>query len=195
MNSSTPIVLASSSPYRKELLERLNIPFTCQSPNIDESRLNREAPETYVERLAIAKATALAEIYPEHLIIGSDQCSVVASDIVGKPGTRQAAIAQLETCSGKTLTFFTGLALINPLSGWQRAAVSGFEVTFRDLNRAEIERYIDIEQPLDCAGSFKSERLGVSLTQAMHGDDPSALVGLPLIQLSAFLREYGINCP
>ena len=195
MNSSTPIVLASSSPYRKELLERLNIPFTCQSPNIDESRLNQEAPETYVERLAIAKATALAEIYPEHLIIGSDQCSVVASDIVGKPGTRQAAIAQLETCSGKTLTFFTGLALINPISGWQRAAVSRFEVTFRDLNRAEIERYIDIEQPLDCAGSFKSERLGVSLTQAMHGDDPSALVGLPLIQLSAFLREYGINCP
>lgn len=195
MNSSTPIVLASSSPYRKELLERLNIPFACKSPNIDESRLNQEAPETYVERLAIAKATALAEEYPEHLIIGSDQCSVVDGDIVGKPGRREAAIAQLQASSGKTLTFLTGLAVINPLSGWQRTAISRFQVEFRDLSQAEIERYIDAEQPLDCAGSFKSERLGVSLTRAMRGDDPSALVGLPLIQLSAFLREYGINCP
>ncbi|MDG0995786.1 MAG: Maf family protein [Gammaproteobacteria bacterium] len=195
MNFSTPIVLASSSRYRKELLERLNLPFACQSPDIDESQLHHEAADTYVKRLANGKANALAEIYPNHLIIGSDQCSVVDKRIVGKPGTREAAIAQLEASSGKTLTFLTGLAVINPASGWQRTAINRFEVEFRDLSRDEIERYIDAEQPLDCAGSFKSERLGISLTRAMRGDDPSALVGLPLIQLSSFLREYGVNCP
>jgi len=195
MNSNTPLVLASSSRYRKELLERLNIPFACKSPNIDESRQNHESPASYVERLAIAKATALAKEYPKHLIIGSDQCSLVGSEIVGKPGTREAAITQLQASSDRTLTFLTGLAVIEPTSGWQRTAISRFEVEFRNLSQAEIERYVDAEQPLDCAGSFKSERLGVSLTRAMRGDDPTALVGLPLIQLSSFLREYGINCP
>ena len=196
MPDQTPeIILASSSRYRQQLLTRLGLKFASIAADINESRLQNEDPHVYVLRLAQEKATKIAEAYPNHLVIGSDQCAVIEGEIIGKPGDRQTAINQLQQAAGHEIEFLTGLWVMQLNSDWNRHCVEPFKVGFRDLTSEEIERYIDSEQPLDCAGSFKSEGYGVSLCRYMRGDDPSALIGLPLIRLSQMLRDFGINLP
>ena len=199
MTSQNPptnkLILASSSRYRRELLARLHIEFESISPDIDESQQNNEAAATYVERLAQEKAQAIANNHPNHLVIGSDQCTVMNDKIIGKPHTREAAIEQLTSASGKQIEFLTGVCVTHQASTWTRSFVETFLVSFRNLTREEIERYLDIEKPFDCAGSFKSEGYGISLTDAMTGDDPTALIGLPLIRLAQTLREFGWSVP
>lgn len=199
MTSQNPptnkLILASSSRYRRALLSRLNIEFDSISPDIDESQLTNESAHTYVQRLAAEKAHIIANQHQDQLIIGSDQCTVMNAKIIGKPHTREAAIQQLQAASGQQIEFLTGVCVMHQQTGWTRSFVETFWVSFRELSAAEIERYIDTEQPLDCAGSFKSEGLGISLTNAMKGDDPTALVGLPLIRLAQVLREFGWAVP
>lgn len=190
-----PLVLASSSPYRRELLQRLQLPFTCCSPNIDERPLADEAPEVLVQRLAVAKARALRAQFLQHLIIGSDQVAVLDGQILGKPGTAAAAIAQLTAASGRSVTFYTGLCLLDSASGTIQVDCVPFTVHFRSLSPAQISRYIEREQPLDCAGSFKSEGLGISLFRATEGEDATSLIGLPLIRLCDMLSQAGIAIP
>ena len=191
----TPLILASSSPFRKELLARLGIEFDCISPEIDESQRENEQPVEYVQRLAIEKAAKVGEIHQECLIIGSDQCSVNGGEILGKPKDHQHAIEQLSRSSGKTIEFITGVSVSQPHSGWHHEWTESFFVEFRALTLDEIERYLLAEQPYHCAGSFMSEKLGVSLCQSMRGDDPTALIGLPLIKLAQCLREFGMPIP
>ena len=191
----TRLILASSSPYRKELLERLNIEFECISPDIDESSLENEQPGDYVQRLAIEKAAEIGNTHTDSLIIGSDQCCVNNNIILGKPKDRDNAIEQLSAASGKSIEFLTGVSIQHPQSGWHREWMDIFTVKFRQLSLPEIERYLDTEQPFNCAGSFKSEKLGISLCQSMHGDDPTALIGLPLINVAQCLREFGLQVP
>lgn len=186
------LLLASSSSYRHKLLSRLQIPFDTASPDIDESQRMNEAPTAYVQRLATNKALALREHWPQHWIIGSDQCCVIDNQIVGKPRTNEKAIKQLQSCSGQKVAFYTGLCLSAPDGGLQ-ALVEPFEVQFRQLDLAEIKRYVTLEQPLDCAGSFKVEGLGINLFSRLEGKDPNALVGLPLISLLEMLRLAGFN--
>ncbi|WP_404407916.1 Maf family protein [Pseudidiomarina marina] len=187
------IVLASTSPFRRELLKKVVKNFAVAAPLVDETPQQQEAPEHLVERLAIAKAKALAADYPAHVLIGSDQVAVVDGKILGKPGTSENAVKQLEMMRGKTVTFLTGLAVYDSAEQRLQSAVEPFHVTFRDISDAEIAAYVQREQPLNCAGSFKSEALGISLFSRLHGDDPNTLVGLPLIRLLAMLREWGIN--
>lgn len=189
----TSIVLASTSPYRKMLLEKVLPQFACAAPEVDEAPLPDESAQHLVERLAIAKAKALQEHYPEHVLIGSDQVAVVNGAILGKPGTAANAIAQLRAAQGQTVTFYTGLAVYDSAEQRLQSCVEPFEVRFRQLSDDEIAGYVALEQPLNCAGSFKSEGLGISLFSAMRGDDPNSLIGLPLIRLLAMLREWGIN--
>ncbi len=191
----TRLILASSSPYRRELLQRLQLDFECISPNIDESRQENEQAEHYVQRLAIEKAAEIGRQCPEALIIGSDQCSLNDGKILGKPKDRDHAIEQLCAASGKTIEFLTGVSIQHPQSGWQQDWLDIFEVTFRKLSQDEIERYLDTEQPFNCAGSFKSEHLGIALCEAMRGDDPTALIGLPLIKVAQSLRVFGLHVP
>ena len=183
-----PLVLASSSPYRRELLERLQLRFVCQSPNIDETPRPGEDAVSLVKRLAAAKACALRHQFLQHMIIGSDQVAVLDGQIIGKPGNRQAAIQQLQAARGRSLIFYTGLCLYNSSTG--RTQVRGIPtlVTFRQLSDGEIERYLRAETPYNCAGSAKAEGLGISLIAKMEGDDPNALIGLPLIALCDMLR-------
>jgi MAF protein len=188
-----PLVLASTSPFRRELLARLGIPFRTASPAVDESRLPDEAPEALVMRLAEAKARAVAGEYPDTLIVGSDQVACIDGDVLGKPGSRERAIAQLVQASGRTLTFYTGLCLLDAESGRTQVLCEPFRVHFRALTRARIEGYVDRERPFNCAGSFKSEGLGIALFERLEGDDPSALVGLPLIRLVAMLEAEGVE--
>jgi MAF protein len=194
---SLPLLLASSSVYRKQLLEKLQLPFACASPDIDESMLLNEDPHDYVQRLAIEKARALQDDFPNHLIIGSDQCAVIQVDhqqqILGKPHTVEKAIEQLSQASGKTVTFLTGLCVYNSSTQQEISLVEPFTVHFRDLTLQQIERYIEQEKPLDCAGSFKSEGLGIRLFSALEGRDPNSLVGLPLIALVDLLEQQGIR--
>lgn len=189
------LVLASTSPFRRELLSRLQIPFETAAPDTDESPLPDEAPAATAERLAVAKAKAVAARYPNALIIGSDQVAYCANQRFGKPGTRDNAVRQLQAMRGKDIIFHTGLCVFNSLSG--RIQVTGIENTvgFRDLRDDEIEAYLDKEDALNCAGSAKSEGLGISLLRYLRGDDPNALVGLPLIALSAMLRNEGVPLP
>ncbi|PHR63940.1 MAG: septum formation inhibitor Maf [Idiomarina sp.] len=187
------IVLASTSPFRRELLKKVVKNFAVAAPLVDETPQQQEAPEHLVERLAIAKAKALAADYPAHVLIGSDQVAVVDGKILGKPGTSENAVKQLQMMRGKTVTFLTGLAVYDSAEQRLQSAVEPFHVTFRDISDAEIAAYVQREQPLNCAGSFKSEALGISLFSRLHGDDPNTLVGLPLIRLLAMLREWGIN--
>lgn len=191
----TRLILASSSPYRKELLERLHIEFECISPDIDESSLENEQPGAYVQRLAIEKAAEIGNAHAKSLIIGSDQCCVNNNIILGKPKDRDNAIEQLSAASGKSIEFLTGVSIQHPDSGWHREWMDTFTVEFRQLSLVEIERYLDAEQPFNCAGSFKSEKLGISLCESMRGDDPTALIGLPLIKVAQCLREYGLQVP
>ncbi|MCZ4058697.1 Maf family protein [Pantoea sp. LMR881] len=187
------ILLASTSPFRQALLTKLGIPFITASPDVDESPLAGETADALVTRLAIAKAKALAERYPEYWIIGSDQVCVLAGTITGKPHTVENAQAQLRAASGNSITFYTGLALYQPSSQRLLHCCEPFVVHFRPLSDDEIAAYIEKEQPLNCAGSFKSEGLGICLFDRLEGRDPNALIGLPLIALSGMLRDVGIN--
>ena len=190
-----PIVLASSSSYRRELLTRLQLPFTCHSPDIDETPQANESAQALVQRLALSKARALAQHYPQHIIIGSDQVAVLDGKIIGKPLHAEGATQQLSAASGRSLVFLTGLAVIDTRAEIEQVDLVPFTVHFRTLNAAQIQRYIAAEQPFDCAGSFKSEGLGVSLFQATEGSDATSLIGLPLIRLCDMLNACGIAVP
>lgn len=187
------LVLASTSPYRRALLEKLGLPFHCAAPQVDETPLVGESAPALVRRLAEAKANALASQYPDHLLIGSDQVCVVKDIITGKPHNRENAFHQLQSASGQRITFYTGLALFDSRSGQMRSLCEPFHVHFRLLSTAEIAGYLDKEQPWDCAGSFKCEGLGISLFSQLEGSDPNTLVGLPLITLTTLLIEAGLN--
>lgn len=190
-----PLVLASSSPYRRELLARLRLPFTWSAPQIDESRHGDEDADTLVRRLSLEKAQTLREAYPQHLIIGSDQVAVLGSQILGKPHTLERARDQLLAASGNSVTFLTGLTLINSATGLQQTDCVPFTVHFRSLSEAQIMRYLSAEQPFDCAGSFKAEGLGISLFRSTEGSDSNSLIGLPLIRLVDMLQANGIEIP
>ncbi len=189
----TTLILASTSPYRRALLQRLGLPFTASKPGVDETRLPDESAASMVCRLAREKARAVAQTHPEAWVIGSDQCAVLDEHILGKPGTHARAFEQLKAASGKQVVFHTGLCLIQLASGFERVVNVPFNVHFRELGDQEIEHYLQREQPYDCAGSFKSEGLGITLFESMQGSDPSSLIGLPLIALCAMLREAGLD--
>lgn len=189
------LVLASTSPYRRELLGRLHLPFEVCAPETDETPLPGEAPAATAERLAVAKAAAVAARFPDALIVGSDQVAYSGTQRHGKPGTRENARLQLRSLSGKVVVFHTGLCLLNSESGRRHVRGVATEVRFRELADAEIERYLDQEDALNCAGSARSEGLGISLLEWMKSDDPTALVGLPLIALAEMLRAEGLQLP
>jgi len=191
--SHPPIVLASTSPFRRALLQRLGLEFVTASPNTDETRLAGESPEHLVTRLAEAKARAIAGKHPNALIIGSDQVACVDGEVLGKPGNRERAIAQLSRATGKPVVFQTGLCLLNAATGKTQTLCEPFRVYFRQLSRTQIEGYVDREQPFNCAGSFKSEGLGIALFERLEGDDPNALIGLPLIRLVGMLESEGVD--
>ncbi|MFK3942178.1 Maf family protein [Pseudomonas monteilii] len=190
-----PLLLASSSTYRRDLLQRLHLPFDWASPDIDEGRLGDEPAEALVRRLAAAKARALAAAHPAHLIIGSDQVAVLGERILGKPHTFERAREQLLAASGRAVTFLTGVALLNSATGQCQIDCVPFTVTLRELDSAQVERYLQTEQPYDCAGSFKAEGLGVSLFRDTQGSDATSLIGLPLIRLVQMLAKEGISVP
>lgn len=187
------LVLASTSAYRRELLQRFDLPFDVARPDIDETPLPGETPQATAERLAVEKARAVAGQFEDALIIGSDQVATVNGRIYGKPGSHERAVAQLRELSGKTVNFFTGLCLLNATTG--NADIRGIPtlVTFRHLSIDEIENYLRREPAYNCAGSAKSEGLGIALLSSMRGDDPNALVGLPLIALCDMLRQQGMS--
>lgn len=190
-----PILLASGSVYRRELLARLRLPFDYAAPEIDESPRPNESGTALASRLAQQKAQTLASRYPEHLIIGSDQVAVLDEQLIGKPGTFERAREQLRAASGRSVSFLTGLCLYNARSGRSQVDCIPFTVHFRELDDARIERYLRAEQPYDCAGSFKCEALGISLFRRTEGDDITSLVGLPLIRLVDMLEAEGIQIP
>ncbi|WP_312756589.1 nucleoside triphosphate pyrophosphatase [Pantoea brenneri] len=187
------ILLASTSPFRQALLQKLGLPFTTAAPEVDETPLPGETATALVTRLAIAKAQALAQAFPDRWIIGSDQVCVLDGMITGKPHSVENARAQLRAASGNRITFYTGLALYHPASQQLMQCCEPFVVHFREITDAEIAAYIEKEQPLHCAGSFKSEGLGICLFERLEGRDPNTLVGLPLIALNDMLRQAGIN--
>jgi len=189
------LILASSSSYRRALLQRLHLPFESASPDIDETALDGETPEQLTQRLALQKAQSLQQTFPNHLIIGSDQVVLLDGQPVSKPGSHREAFRQLRASSGQTLTFSTALCLLNSASGQHQLIVEPYSVTFRALDDAQIERYLTHEKPYDCAGSFKSEGFGISLIHRMQGDDPNSLIGLPLIRLCDMLANEGIHLP
>ncbi|MFY9259317.1 MAG: Maf family nucleotide pyrophosphatase [Gallionella sp.] len=194
MLSNPPLlVLASTSIYRAELLKRLRIPFETAAPNVDETPLLNESARNTSLRLAQEKARAVANNYPNALIIGSDQVALLAGQQIGKPLTHANAVRQLQTMRGKTTCFYTALTLYNTCTGRLQSAVAENFVSLRDLSDAEIEAYLLKEQPYHCAGSAKSEGLGIALMTSMTGDDPNALIGLPLILLIKMLREEGVS--
>ena len=187
------LLLASSSPFRRQILNKLRIPFDCEAPDIDETPLADEQPQQYVERLAVEKAQALAVKYSDHWIIGSDQCSVVDGNICGKPHTVEKAQQQLRLSSGKVVHFYTGLCLLNAQTGEYQSVIEPFSVHFRELNDDEIRRYIELEMPLKCAGSFMVEGLGINLFEKLEGRDENSLIGLPLIALLQLMRNAKLN--
>lgn len=183
------LVLASSSPFRRQILDKLNLDYECHSPDIDESPYNNEEASQLVKRLAIAKAQAVAETVQDALIIGSDQVAVIDGKIVGKPHTHEKAVQQLKSASGNAVTFYTGLALHNSVTGNTQSEVVPFSVHFRELTDTMIENYLRAETPYSCAGSFKSEGMGIVLFEKLEGDDPNTLIGLPLIRLIRMLEN------
>ncbi len=191
--TTPPLILASSSPYRAELLSRLGLAFETVSPDIDETARPGESPRELVMRLARDKAAAVDRERPGALIIGSDQVAVMDGRVLGKPGNMETARAQLAAASGREVEFLTGLALLNGASGQCQLDCIPYQVHFRELTAAQIDAYLHIEQPFDCAGSFKSEGLGVALFARMQGEDPSALIGLPLIRLVEMLAAEGVD--
>ena len=187
------LILASTSPFRRDLLARLGLPFSVTAPQVDESALLGERPQTLVARLAEWKARSVAATNSSALVIGCDQVAECGGAIIGKPGNHQQAVAQLQRAAGQTVVFYTGLCLLDTGSGAYQNAVETFSVTFRALSDAMIESYLQREQPYQCAGSFKSEGLGIALFERLSGDDPSALVGLPLIRLTRMLESAGVD--
>jgi len=190
--SQMKLILASSSPFRKALLEKLHLEFECDSPDIDETPRNNETIEEMVKRLAESKAQALAESHPNSLIIGSDQSASLHGNVLHKPGNFETAFEQLKAASGETITFYTGLCLLNTQTQHIETICEAYVVKFRLLTETEIENYLNREKPFNCAGSFKSEALGISLFESMQGNDPNTLIGLPLIQLCRMLKEQGM---
>jgi septum formation protein len=186
------LILGSTSVYRRELLGRLRIPFSVESPHVDESPLPNETPAALARRLALTKARAVAERFPAAVVIGSDQVADLDGTALGKPGAHARAVLQLRQMSGKVVVFQTALAVVCLETGFCQEALAAVRVTFRDLSEAEIENYLQAEQPYDCAGSAKSEGLGIALLQSIENDDPTALVGLPLIRTAALLRAAGV---
>jgi len=195
MQSTPPrkLVLGSTSVYRRELLERLRLPFSVAAPHVDETPLPGEAPEALARRLALAKARAVAEQHPDAIVIGSDQVADLQGQPLGKPGTHERAIAQLQAMRGKTVVFQTAVAVVCKATGFEQQDLAAVQVQFRDLSDTEIEHYLQAEKPYDCAGSAKSEGLGISLLDAIDNDDPTALVGLPLIRTCRMLLAAGLN--
>jgi septum formation protein len=191
--SHPPLVLASTSPYRRALLERLRLPFEVEPPGVDETALSGETARDTALRLAQAKARAVAPKFPRALVIGSDQVATLDGDRLGKPGGHERAVAQLKAMRGRTVVFHTALALLDSASGAMQTAEVPTEVRFRDYSDKEIERYLEIERPYDCSGSAKIEGLGIVLVERVSGDDPTALIGLPLVQLCAMLRSEGVT--
>ncbi|HEY0229894.1 MAG TPA: Maf family nucleotide pyrophosphatase [Dokdonella sp.] len=189
------LVLASTSRYRRELLARLRLPFRTLAPDVDETRRSGELPAALAERLALAKARAVAAGCPDALVIGSDQVAELDGRVLGKPATAAAAQAQLAASSGRRVTFHTALCLLDTRAGRSSIVVDATHVVFRVLLAEEIAHYVDAEQPLDCAGSFKAEGLGISLFERIESNDPTALIGLPLIALSRLLRDAGVRLP
>jgi len=191
--SMPELILASTSRYRRELLERLRLPFTARSPEVDETSLPGEAPAALAERLALAKARALADARADAVVIGADQVADVDGTAIGKPGDHTRATAQLRAMSGRTIVFQTAIAVVRAATGFEQVRRVPVTVRFRPLDDREIEFYLRTEQPYDCAGSAKCETLGITLLEAIESDDPTALIGLPLIQTSALLRAAGID--
>ena len=194
MTTARPtLILASTSRYRRELLERLRLSFRVESPEVDETPLPGERPADLAQRLALAKARVVSAKHPDAVVIGSDQVADLDGVPIGKPGTHERAIAQLRAMSGRSIIFQTAVAVLCEASGFAGAALVPVTVRFRRLGEAEIEHYLRTEEPYDCAGSAKSETLGIALLDAIESDDPSALVGLPLIRTCALLRQAGID--
>ena len=191
--SPPPLILASTSRYRHELLSRLRLPFEAVSPQVDESALPGEAPVALAQRLALAKAWAVARQRPDAVVIGSDQVADLDGMALGKPGTHERAVQQLRSLRGHEVLFHTAVAVVRAGAGFEKAALSSVAVSFRMLTDDEIESYLRTEQPYDCAGSAKCETLGIALLSAIDSDDPTALVGLPLIRTSELLRQAGID--
>jgi septum formation protein len=187
------IILASTSPYRRRLLERLQLPFRCIAPLTDETALSGELPVALAQRLALAKAESVALQYPQALVIGSDQVAALDQKLLGKPGTFEVAAAQLRASSGREVLFHTGLSLICRTQNLQQQHVEPFAVRFRQLSDQQIRSYLEKEQPYDCAGSFKVEGLGIALFETLNGNDPTSLEGLPLMALSDMLRAAGVD--
>jgi septum formation protein len=188
-----PLILGSTSTYRRELLGRLHIPFTVESPHVDETPLPGETPLALAQRLALAKAHAVAQRFPTSVVIGSDQVADLDGEPLGKPGNYARAVLQLQQMRGKTVIFQTAVAVVCLASGFVQQALAPVRVKFRDLSATEIDAYLRAEEPYDCAGSAKSEGLGIALLESIDNDDPTALVGLPLIRTCAMLRAAGIT--
>ena len=185
------LILASTSPYRRQLLERLRIPFDVANPRVDEAELPGETPEALCLRLAIAKARAVSGEHPDALIIGSDQVAVLDGRALSKPGDHANAVAQLRAMRGRSITFLTAVAVHDAASGRTLSRVVSTDVAFRDYADEDIERYLELDRPYDCAGSAKSEGLGIVMIRSLRGDDPNALIGLPLVALVDLLAEHG----
>ena len=187
------IILASTSPYRRRLLERLNIAFQCISPGVDETPLPGEAPAELAGRLALLKARSLSRSHPDALVIGGDQVGVLQGQLMGKPGSAQSAMTQLTQCAGRDVAFYTAVAVVAQQRGFEKSHVELTTVHFRDLTGPEIKNYVAAEQPYDCAGSFKIEGLGIALFRGISGNDPTALEGMPLIKLTEMLGDAGLD--
>jgi septum formation protein len=187
------LILASTSRYRRELLERLRLPFEVMSPGVDETPLAGELPADLAVRLALAKANAVAGPAHDAVVIGSDQVAELDGQAIGKPGTHEQALAQLRTMSGRRVVFHTAVAVVHRERGFERALLAPVTVHFRPLRSEDIERYLHLDTPYDCAGSARSEALGVALLESIESDDPTALIGLPLIRTCALLREAGLD--
>lgn len=188
-----PIVLGSTSRYRRELLERLRLPFNVSAPDVDESPTAGESPRDLALRLALAKAHAVAQRHPDAIVIGSDQVADLAGHPLGKPGEHTRAVAQLRQMRGQTVIFQTALAVVCLATGFEAVDLAAVRVVFRDLSDDEIEAYLQAEKPYDCAGSAKSEGLGIALLESIDNDDPTALIGLPLIRTARLLRQAGVK--
>jgi septum formation protein len=187
------LILASTSVYRRELLQRLRLPFTVISPQVDEAPLDGESPVELVRRLAMAKALAVAEDRPAAWVIGSDQVAEHEGASIGKPGSHERAVAQLTAMSGQVVRFHTAVAVVNHDGGFRRVIEVPVTVRFRELSAVEIETYLRLDRPYDCAGSAKCETLGITLLESIESDDPTALIGLPLIATSKLLRAAGLD--
>lgn len=193
MTSHPELILGSTSVYRRELLQRLKIPFRVEAPDIDETPLENETPQQLVERLAVEKARSVADKNPGSLVIGSDQVAVHGGKIVGKPNTHDRAMQQLREANGQEIMLYTGLSLVNSDTGEAQTEVIPFQVVFRNLSEQQLESYLHKEQPYHCAGSVKSEGLGIALLERFEGEDPNTLIGLPLIRLIRMLEYFGVN--